>query len=287
MRRDRNIDFTDVGHSRRHVGVRVALIVLVVFLLGGASFFVILERNDFEFSRFLGARTGDETTREADVSETAAPQGKSAEPFTDPNALNLLFLCKDDDELVFCMLASFSEQENAVYIRPVPPEHETEWNGHALTLSQLAVLYGEEAAASSFQDLNVRVSRTVCMTPAVFRQIVQTLGEAPITVPRDVSFSVDGITYTLNAGEQTLKPDVLLDYMRYAFTGDEHARAQGEVFAALFRAHLTEENVLRGEEFFSSLISRTTGNLTVFDYAAKKDAALRFVRQSPAIEVIC
>ncbi len=286
MKRDRNIDFTDVGHDRRPVGVRVALIVLLVMLLGGVSFVAIMARNDFDFSRFLGKRQKEEAGETETESQGETASVNAAEPFSDEHALQILFLCMDEDRMCFGDLVSFSEQENAVYVRPVSPERKAQWNGRESTVEEIAAGFGERAAASVFSDVGVNVDRVVGMTPAVFRQIVQTLGDAPVRVPRAVSFAVNGITYTLEAGEQTLKPDVLFYYMTGAFEGEDRAKTQADAFASLLRAHLTEENVQRGEEFFSALISRTTGDLTVFDFASHKDDALRFVRQSPRIEVI-
>ena len=55
---------------------------------------------------------------------------------------------------------------------------------------------------------------------------MQMLGDVTVNVPRDVSFAQDGITYSLSAGEQTLRGDTVLNFMKYAYAGDEKLTAK-------------------------------------------------------------
>lgn len=288
MRKTQNIEFTAAREPRRRVRLRVLLVVLAVFLMGALSFLVILAHNDFDFSLFLGTRTED-ATGETDTAppETLSAAANAAAPFTDENAVNVLFFCAaNGTDLDFCELVSFSVQENAIRVKPVALESDFSWNGRDFTLKKLFADYSASAVSSSFRDKNIRVSRYVSMTESAFKQILQTLGDVTVDVPRDISFAVDGITYTLSAGEQTMRPDQLLKYMKYAYAGDEKLAAEGRLFAEILRTHFTEANVRRGEDFFSSLIDRTATDLSVFDYAAHKDAVLQFLAGAPAVSVI-
>ena len=289
MKRDKNIDFTGGQDQRRRVRLRILLIVAAVFLVGALSFVIILARNDFDMNLFLGTRSREEATSEQQTGEAPSetqPRSAAAAPFTDENAVNILFFCADDDKLDFCLLASFSAEENAIRVKPLTPESEYSWNGRDTTLRSLYEEVSAAAVAAAMQDKGVRVARYVDMNETSFKQIMQTLGEVDVAVPRDVSYAVNGITYTQKAGVQTMRGDALLKYMKHAFEGDERFRAQGEAFAAILSTHLTEENLLRGEEFFTSLLNRTETDISVFDYANEKDAVQRFLQNAPAIEVI-
>lgn len=288
MKRERNIDFTGGQYREKNVRLRVLLIVLAVFFAGALSFVIIMARNDFDFNLFLGTRTRDEQ----EETETLLPdqdlprQGASAAPFTDENAVNVLFFCADDGKLDFCLLTSFSKKENAIRVKPVSPESDYSWNGRDYTLKTLYEEVSASAVASAMQDKGIRIARYVDMSETAFKQIIGTLGDVDVDVPRDVSYKVNGITYDQAAGVQTMKGDVLLKYMKHAFEGDERYRAQGEAFASILRMHFTEENLRRGEDFFTSLLNHTDTDISVFDYANQKDAVLEFMQASPRIEVI-
>lgn len=289
MRKIQNIEFTASAQPRRRVRLRVLLVVLAVFLLGALSFLIIMAHNDFDFALFLGTRTADETTETQTEPPAKQPtvSGDTAAPFSDENAVNVLFFCAENGTaLDFCELVSFSVQENAIRVKSVSLDSDFSWNGRDYTLKKLFGTYSASAVAASFQDKNIRVTRYVSMTESAFKQILQTLGDVTVDVPRDIAYAVDGITYTLPAGPQTLRPDQVLKYMKYAYTGDEQLAAEGTLFAEILRTHFTEENVRRGEDFFSSLIDRTSTDLSVFDYAAHKDAVLAFLANAPAISVI-
>ena len=288
MKKDRNIDFTGGQYREKNVRLRVFLIVLAVFLAGALSFVMILAHNDFDINLFLGTRTKDDTEETETFlpdEETPTPGG-SAAPFTDENAVNVLFFCADDGKLDFCLLASFSKEENAIRVKPVTPESDYSWNGRDYTLKSLYEEVSASAVAAAMQDKGVRVARYVDMGETSFKQIMGTLGEVEVNVPRDVSYKVNGITYDQKAGPQTMKGDALLYYMTYAFEGDERYRAQGEAFASVLRTHFTEENLQKGEDFFTSLLNRTDTNISVFDYAGQKEAVAEFMQAAPRIEVI-
>ncbi len=171
-------------------------------------------------------------------------------------------------------------------MKPVTPQSDFSWNGRDYTLKKLYEEVSASAVAAALQDKGVRVSRYVDMGETAFKQIMGTLGEVEVNVPRDVSYKVNGITYDQKAGMQTMKGDALLHYMTHAFEGDERYRAQGEAFAAILRTHFTEENLQKGEEFFTSLLNHTDTDISVFDYANKKDAVSAFLQAAPRIEVI-
>ncbi len=288
MKKDRDIDFTGWQVREKNVRLRVFLIVLAVIFAGALSFVIILARNDFDINLFLGTRTKDDTaeTETLPPDEDAPMPGAAAAPFTDENAVNVLFFCADDGKLDFCLLASFSKEENAIRVKPVTPQSDFSWNGRNYTLKKLYEEVSASAVAAALQDKGVRVSRYVDMGETAFKQIMGTLGEVEVNVPRDVSYKVNGITYDQKAGMQTMKGDALLHYMTHAFEGDERYRAQGEAFAAVLRTHFTEENLQKGEEFFTSLLNHTDTDISVFDYANKKDAVSAFLQAAQRIEVI-
>ena len=85
---------------------------------------------------------------------------------------------------------------------------------------------------------------------------------------------------------QTLTPDILLQYMKHAFSGDEKLKAEGAAFAEILRTHLTAENVDRGEAFFSELVNLADTDISMFDYAGFRARLSAFLAGSPAISVI-
>ena len=154
------------------------------------------------------------------------------------------------------------------------------------TLSALFGQFGVSAVRDALAQKGYPVHRAVGFSETNFKRLLSMLGDVEVDVPHDTVFHVDAITYTLSAGVQSMKPDLLLQYMKHAFSGDEKLKAEGSAFAEILRTHLTAENVDRGEEFFASLINLADTDVTMFDYAGNKDRLTAFLSASPAFTVI-
>ena len=281
--KEKNIDFNDPFVGKRRARLAVPLILCAVILVGAFSFLAILIKNDFDFSRFLGLREAEEETSEtAAVAETAAP----AAPFSDPDAVNVLFYCHADGALSFMELISASEKENSIRVKPLAADGVYTKDGRSYTLAELYGKFGVSAVKNALAEKNCAVHRVAGFSETNFKRLMQKLGETVVNVPRDTEFRVNAITYSLAAGEQVLKPDTLLQYMKHAFSGDEKLKAEGAAMAAVLRTHLTADTIARGEDFFAGVVNLADTDISMFDFLEQRDALTAFLSAAPAVTVI-
>ena len=280
----KEIDFTRDGDRRPRSRFLFPLIAVAAVLAGLISFLALLAKNDFDLARFIGVREAPEETT-ASQAELSA-EAPTAAPFSDPNAVNVLFYCADGNTLSFAELVVFSASENAIRVKPLALNGIYTRDGVSDTPQTLYAAIGISAVREALASRGYPVHKSVGFTDTNFKRVLLLLGDVQIAVPRDVTFRADAISYSLTAGRQVLKPDLLLQYMKHAYTGDDKLSAEGEAFAEILRTHLTAENVEKGESFFSTLVNYAQTDISMFDYLETRDALLRMLQAAPSITVI-
>ena len=261
------------------------LIAVGVVAAGLVSFLIIMAENDFSFSRFIGVREAGETTAPAQETQPG-PEAATAAPFTDPNAVNVLFYCTEGVTPSFMELVCFSASENAVRVKPLALDGVYDRDGEPYALRELFSSIGVSAVTDALRARGYPVRRYVGFSETNFKRLLLRLGDVTVNVPHDVSFKAQAITYTLSAGPQVLKPDILVQYMKHAYSGDDKLRAEGAAFAEILRTHLTAENVGAGEAFFSDMVNYADTDISMFDYQRARDALTAMLEASPAFTVI-
>ncbi len=283
MGKRKNLDFNSRAGQKRPLLIWISLVAAVI-LAGIMSFVILLAVNDFSVEKLLGARQSEntETTTAPGEEETSQP----AEAYTDENALNFLALCVDETDVILCELISVSVAENALRIKPVSPDISLEYGGSTLSLQELFERYSVKAVCEAFETRDTRIDRWVVIDENSFKTMMKSLGEVAVFLEKDVSYVVDSITYTLNAGTRNMTSETLLNYLKYAGKGDELALLQAQAVATVISTHFTVENLEKGEKFFSSLINLVDTNINAFDFNNSYTAIYNFIENSPEISVI-
>lgn len=278
----RNLDFNSRAREKRPLLIWSGIVVSVL-LAGIMSFVILLAVNDFSLEKLLGARqlTDTETTT-LNEEETSEPDA----PYTDENALNFLALCVDETDIILCELISVSVKENAIRIKPVSPDISLEYGGNTLSLQELFEMYSVKAVCEAFEERNTRIDRWAVIDEYSFKTMMKSLGEVAVFLEKDVSYVVDSITYTLQAGTRNMTSETLLNYLKYAGQGDDLALLQAQAVATVISTHFTVENLEKGEKFFSTLINLIDTNINAFDFNNSYTAIYNFIKNSPEISVI-
>lgn len=283
MGKRKNLDFNSRAREKRPLLIWATLVVGVL-LAGIVSFVILLAANDFSLEKLLGARQPSDTESTTALSEEATSQ--AAAPYTDENALNFLAMCVDKTDVILCELISVSASENALRIKPVSPDISLEYGGNTMSLQELFEAYSVKAVCEALEARNTRIDRWVVIDEHSFKTMMKSLGEVAVFLEKDVSYVVDSITYTLNAGTRNMTSETLLNYLKYAGQGDELALLQAQAVATVISTHFTVENLEKGEKFFSSLINLVDTNINAFDFNNSYSAIYNFIENSPEISVI-
>ena len=283
MKNAKQIDFNRDRSENKRAVRRVLTALCAVLALGVVVFVGVLALNDFDFDKFLGtaeAPTGDESTTEP------VTQGNYADPFTDENAINILFLCSEGKTVTFCEILSFSAAENSIRVKPVSPELKLTFGEQNLRVAEIFYQYGAAEVADALGQKNVTIHRWLGVSESAFRKIVQEFGNIDVYLPGNVDFSVDAIRYQFPRGTRSLTSDALLRVMKYGYEGDDALSFQASAMAAVLRAVLTEQTMEKGEAYFTEFVNQVDGNITAFDYAGYRQRLTELIRRSPEIAVI-
>ena len=147
-------------------------------------------KNDFDFSKFVGVRRAEEETSGAEASEA---ETETAAPFSDTDAVNVLFYCTDDGAPSFFELVIFSEKENSIRVKPLAMDGIYVRDGVEYTPDRLFRTFGASALKAALEEKNYPVHRSVGFTETNFKRLLQKLGEVRVNVPRDVEFRVGAL----------------------------------------------------------------------------------------------
>lgn len=259
----------------------VALIVAAALLLGLISFGAILAMNDFDLKRALGAREEESTMpagEETSEGSTAEAQ-VSLEQFTE--AVNFMFLCAENKEIDFCQIISVNPSENLIRIKPVSLDFALETEAGRRSLTEVYKNGAPADLIKAFSKKGIEISRYVIIDEDGFVSLIQKLGAVDMTLEKEFSFEGDELRYTFDAGDISMNADAFLQYMKFASTGDDLLRVQGEAAAAAFRTHFTAENAEKGGDFFSELINLVKTDINAFDYSGAA-AVIRTMASSGA-----
>lgn len=286
MKKFHDIDFKSrASAGNRSVRKRVALALLAALIAGAVLFTVLLGLNDFDISKFLGARAGEETNTQPGGNEAVSVPADAL--FSDTAAKNILVILSEEKNVTLSALLSFSVRENSVKVKPIAGDVKLSYAGREGTLEDLFSDFGAIGVKTALEEkYGLTVVRYLSITEANFKNLFQILGSTPVYFERAAVFSVDAIKYSFVRGTWELTPDALLAVIKYAYEGEDGLRFGGQVLADILKAHLTPENFQKGEAFFSGLVNYVSGNITAFDYADYKDAVEAFLLSLPEITVI-
>lgn len=266
MNRKDVINFAPEGiKSKKRFPFYVVLIVIAALLIGGASFAVILAKNDYDFRKTLGIRQNEnieETTEEELNTEISRLQETEGQKY------NFLFVCAKNKDIDFCQLVTFEPAAKAVSVHPVSADMVLKTAKGENTVKSVFAGGGIGDLIAALEKNAVSVSRYVLITEDNFVSLIQTLGAVDMMLEKDFAFAGDDLKYTFDAGRIAMNADALLQYMKFASSGDELLRLQSEAAAAIIRTHFVQENTEKGEEFFSRIINLVKTDISAFDYTA-------------------
>ncbi|MBR3766774.1 MAG: LCP family protein [Clostridia bacterium] len=278
------INFAPTGEKKKkQIPGHVTLIIVLCLLAFAVSVFIILAVNDFDIGRALGAREA-ETTLPAEESTIASDIEDDTAQFAE--AVNFLLLCSNENELTFCQIVSVDAANNKIRIKPLPLDYSLELNSGKKNITAAFKSESLSILAAAFSSRNVTIKKYVHVTEENFKRLMSNLGAVPVEIDGNYEFNIDAVKYTFSPGVQNMTSDMLLKYMKFAQTGEAALRLQGHTVASIFRQHFSQQNYMKGESFFSTLINLVDTNITAFDYGAAQDVLSSMLSGTVEIAVV-
>lgn len=137
----------------------------------------------------------------------------------------------------------------------------------------------EQVVKAVEQGLSVPIDRYISVTKNGLSDLVKVLGGIPMTFDEALSYNGEDFSLNLKAGEQTVSGESFYKYLMYPDSGkNQQLQNQGKAFCAFTDAVLTLDNILDGDEFFSSVINCTKSDISIEDYSTNERVLEYFIK---------
>lgn len=262
------------GHEKKGKSTKrlVVLFAVVMILVASVSLAVTLAENEFNLGN-IGQTIGETTTDEITTQQESVV-GKT----------NFLLVCTDDDSTVVRYAALLCADMNVHQLRLFMLELDRTCtaNNFSGTLVQHYQHAGmPQLVRAVEQYTQVGIARYIMATDSSFKKAVKLFGGLQFDVPVTTVCELNGVTFTIDKGLQTLTPDMMMRYMIHLSQGgaaDEKVLAQ--LLCAMIDSALSEESLENSEQLFRNLSNYVNTNISVVDFAAARTAIGAFIGSS-------
>lgn len=264
---------TERSKERKRVTTFVAALVGFIVVFGAVSGFVLLKSNDYSLSKLLGTPEAEsEAPREP---EEVTPQMPDLEGST-----NILFVGTGSSGIEYGVIIHCDLEQVKITVYPFDTSTSVSVDGRSDTLSGHYGYGGMEQVVKAVeQGLSVPIDRYISVTKNGLSDLVKVLGGIPMTFDEALSYNGEDFSLNLKAGEQTVSGESFYKYLMYPDSGkNQQLQNQGKAFCAFTDAVLTLDNILDGDEFFSSVINCTKSDISIEDYSTNERVLEYFIK---------
>lgn len=237
-------------------GIGVVMLACVCVLL-------LLREYDFDIDNLIG-RTPETTQAEETTVPTPVLEGVA----------NFLVACSDDDStyLHHAAIVNVSLTDRKIKIYTLDATDETTASGFSGNLSKHLAHGGMVQLKSAVEELTgVEISRYIRATDSTFKGLIKIFGGVPCVIKEKVRYSVDGVGYIIEKGEQTLTPDMSYKYMYYLSQKHENKpEVMSDFLADMLCTFLTQENYSKVDKIYKSLVNILDTDISAFDFSNNK-----------------
>lgn len=240
-------------------------------VFGSISAVVILKNNDVSLKDIFGGKTSEAITDENGESNVEIPKNISG-------TSNYLFYSASSDlsEMHFIAIVTADMDEKVFNVRMAKPND-------AFYLSELKT-GGYKALISAVEkNENVKISKYAGSNTETFALAVNYMGGLEYSVKERIEYRTDAYTLILTKGDQTIKGETLINYIRYLKTlGEKGLETQGKIICKMFDDYINSENLEgeKGLKIYQRILSKidTNSDISYIDAAKIVDTLKVFCK---------
>lgn len=264
---------TEKNKERKRITTFVTALVGFIVVFGAVSGFILLKANDYSLSKLLGSP-------EAESEVQREPEEVLPEMPDLTGSANILFVGTGSAGIEYGVVIHCDLEQVKITVCPFNTAVSASVDGRNDTLSGHYAYGGMDQVVKAVeQGFSVKIDRYISVTKSGLSDLVKALGGIPMTFEQSLSYNGEDFSLNLKAGEQTVSGESFYKYLMYPDSGKEQQLInQGEAFCALTDAVLTLDNILDGDEFFSSVINCTKSNISIEDYSGNERVLEYFIK---------
>lgn len=246
-----------------------AAAVFLVLFLSVCAVYIGIHSGGFSFD-----------TPDSSVSETEVSQAVE----NVSGVKNLLLLCASQDktEIRFLAVVQINFDENSYSVCAFSPRESANTGDRFGSLLEHYQAGGVKQLIRAVEKISgIRIDRYIVSDDNSFKRAINTMGPVVFSFPEQVNYRGADFAIVLIEGEQKLRGDDLLKYLRYCGAlGDEGLDMQAKALGELFVQYINEKNFSKRDSLFTTLINSLTSDISVVDFKKAKPM-LEYMQATP------
>lgn len=197
---------------------------------------------------------------------------------------NLLLLCaaQDKTEIRFLAVVQINFDENSYSVCAFSPRETANTGERFGSFLEHYQAGGVKQLIRAVEKISgIRIDRYIASDDNSFKRAINSMGPVVFSFPEQINYRGADFAIVLIAGEQKLRGDDLLKYLRYCSAlGDEGLDMQAAALGELFVQYINEKNLAKRDSLFTTLINSLTSDISVVDFKQAKPM-LEYMQATP------
>ena len=197
---------------------------------------------------------------------------------------NLLLMCTapDKTDIRFLSVIQINFDENVYAVTSFSPREGANTGERFGSFLEHYQAGGVKQLIRAVEAISgVHIDRYIASDDNSFKRAINAMGPVVFSFPEQISYRGADFAIVLIEGEQKMRGDDLLKYMRYCGAlGDEGLDMQSRAIGELFTQYINEKNMEKRDNLYSMLIGALKSDISVMDFKKSKDM-LEYMQHVP------
>ena len=197
---------------------------------------------------------------------------------------NLLLLCASESktEIRFLAVVQINFDENSYSVCAFSPRQTVDTGDRFASFLEHYQSGGVKQLIRAVEQISgIRIDRYIASDDNSFKRAINSMGAAVFNFPEQINYRGADFAIILVQGEQKLRGDELLKYLRYCGAiGDEGLEMQAAALGSLFVQYINENTFEKRDNYYSSLINTLQSDISVMDFKKAKPM-LEYLQATP------
>ena len=231
---------------------------------------------------YIGIHSGGFSFGSDEESSSATEVSQAVENVSGVKNLLLLCAAQDKTDIRFLAVVQINFDENSYSVCAFSPRETANTGDRFGSFLEHYQAGGVKQLIRAVETISgIRIDRFIASDDNSFKRAINTMGPVVFSFPEQINYRGADFSIVLIEGEQKLRGDDLLKYLRYCGAlGDEGLEMQAEALGELFVQYINEKNFAKRDNLFTTLINSLTSDISVVDFKQAKPM-LEYMQATP------
>lgn len=231
---------------------------------------------------YIGIHSGGFSLGTDETTETAAETSQPVENVS--GVRNLLLLCATQDKtnIRFLAVVQINFDENSYSVCAFSPREIADTGDRYASFLEHYQTGGVKQLIRAVESISgIQIDRYIVSDDNSFKRAINSMGPVVFSFPEQINYRGADFAIVLIEGEQKLRGDDLLKYLRYCGAlGDDGLDMQAVALGELFVQYINEKTLAKRDNLFNTLVNALSTDISVMDFKKAKPM-LEYMQATP------